>query len=133
MDSSPELRAKLEKLNASRAKTLADSLGIEIMTLEGDSLSARMPVDQRTVQPEGLLHGGASVALAETLDSIGGWLQVEQQGKTVVGQEINANHIRPVRSGWVTGTAVPLHLGKTSQVWQIEICNEQQKLVCISR
>ena len=92
-----------------------------------------MPVDQRTKQPFGLLHGGASVALAESLASIGGWLNVDDSKFAVVGIEINANHIRAVKSGHVTGTAVPLHRGAKTQVWEIRIADERGRLVCISR
>ncbi|MCL4130304.1 UNVERIFIED_CONTAM: hypothetical protein GTU68_051646 [Idotea baltica] len=92
-----------------------------------------MPVDNRTVQPAGLLHGGASVALAETVASIGGLIHTHDQGKKVVGQEINANHLRPVKSGIVTGTAKPIHIGKSTHVWEINIRDERQRLVCVSR
>lgn len=92
-----------------------------------------MPVDQRTVQPLGLLHGGASVALAETLGSIAALLCVNQAEKVCVGLEINANHVRSVRSGAVTGTVRPVHIGGTTQVWQTEIVDEQERLVCVSR
>jgi uncharacterized protein (TIGR00369 family) len=92
-----------------------------------------MPVDQRTVQPYGLLHGGASVALAETLGSIAALLCVNQAEKVCVGLEINANHVRSARSGYVTGTARPIHVGGTTQVWQTDIVDEQGRLVCVSR
>src|SRR6185369_17668312 len=95
-------------------------------------LKAKMPVDSRTRQPEGLLHGGASAALAETLGSIAAGLCVDREKKTIVGLEINANHIRPVRAGWVTGVAKPIHVGSTTQVWEIKIYNELDKLVCVS-
>ena len=133
MSNNQDLKSKLEEFASQKGPTLADSLGIEFLTVSTEKVSARMPVDQRTIQPQGLLHGGASIALAETLASIGGWLQVEADGKTVVGQEINANHLRAVRSGYVTGTAEPIHLGGRSQVWQIKIENDQGKLICISR
>ena len=130
-------KESIEKCQAfaeQRSQTLLNSLGIELTHIEPKLVCARMPVDERTVQPLGLLHGGASVALAETLASMGGWLLVEAQGKTVVGQEINANHLRPMREGFVKGEATPLHLGRRSQVWQIEIKDESTNaLVCISR
>ena len=113
--------------------SLVNSLGIEFLSIDYKQLSARMPVDNRTRQPFGILHGGASVALAETLCSIGGWLNVDDKKFYVVGQEINANHIRPVKSGDVIGTAIPIHLGRRSQVWQTEIREQSDKLVCISR
>lgn len=114
-------------------QTLLKSLGIEITVAEKGRVEATMPVDHRTHQPFGLLHGGASVALAESIASIGGALLVMEQGKVVVGQEINANHIRSVKSGVVHGIGEPIHVGKTSQVWQIHIYNQDKKLVCVSR
>jgi 1,4-dihydroxy-2-naphthoyl-CoA hydrolase len=107
-------------------------LGIEFTELGAGHLSARMPVDARTRQPLGILHGGASVLLAETLVS---WAAtfVAAPGKACVGMEINANHLRPVTSGWVTGTARPITLGRRSQVWEVRIVDENDKLVCISR
>ena len=92
-----------------------------------------MPVDQRTVQPFGLLHGGASVALAETLGSIGATLCVNRKEKFCVGLEINANHVRSARAGYVWGTASPIHIGGTTQIWQTKIVDDQDRLVCISR
>ena len=92
-----------------------------------------MPVDARTRQPEGILHGGASVALAETLGSVAAGLCVDREKTGVVGLDINANHIRPVTGGWVTGLARPIHIGKTTQVWEIMVYNEEEKLVCVSR
>ena len=120
-------------LNAMTSGTLIESLGIEIVELRDDALVARMPVDHRTVQPAGALHGGASVALAETLASWAGYLAVDRENFHVVGQEINANHIRPVFSGWVTATATPAAIGRRSQVWEIRIVDDAGKLVCISR
>ena len=113
--------------------TMVEHLGIEFLEVGEDSLSARMPVDRRTVQPFGLLHGGASATLAETLGSMAGTLCLDPERNLVVGLEINANHIRSVRSGWVTGVARPLHIGSTTQVWEIRITDERGKLVCISR
>lgn len=123
--------ASVEQLNASSKGTLAESLGIEITEIGSDFVRGRMPVDRRTLQPFGLLHGGASVALAETLGSIGGALAAG--GAQVVGLEINANHMRGKRDGWVTGTARPMHLGRTTQVWEIRIEDDTQALVCVSR
>lgn len=113
--------------------TMIEHLGIEFIELGDDFLRARMPVDRRTVQPAGLLHGGASVALAETLGSAASFLCIDPAQFNVVGVEVNANHVRSVRSGWVTGTARPIHLGKSTHVWEIHIVNEDERLVCISR
>lgn len=121
-----------EQLQAFAKGTLVDHLGIEFTESSAQSVSARMPVDHRTVQPFRILHGGASVALAETLGSIAAHY-LAGPGKQCVGLEINANHVRAVRSGFVTGTATPLHLGRTTQVWQIRIEDEGKNLVCISR
>ena len=122
----------LAQLNSAK-NTLVEHLGIEFIELGDDFIKARMPVDNRTVQPMGLLHGGASVALAETLGSSGAYLCVDPAKYVVVGLEINANHVRAVRDGWVTGTARPLHRGKTTQLWEIRITDAADKLVCISR
>jgi 1,4-dihydroxy-2-naphthoyl-CoA hydrolase len=113
--------------------TLLDALGIEGLEIGADFLRARMPVDHRTRQPFGLLHGGASVALAETLGSLGGWLTLPPEGGNTVGIEINANHVRAVREGWVIGTARPMHLGRSTQIWEIRIEDEAGRLVCIAR
>jgi 1,4-dihydroxy-2-naphthoyl-CoA hydrolase len=112
---------------------LAHHLGIVFTEIGDDYLSGRMPVDVHTRQPFGILHGGASVALAETLGSIAAALVVDRSKYQCVGQEINANHVRAVSSGFVTGTARPIHLGRRSHVWEIRIVDEQQRLVCISR
>ncbi len=113
---------------------LSTHLGIEFTELGPDFLSARMPVDGRTHQPYGLLHGGASCVLAETLGSVAGGLVVDREVARVVGLEINANHIKAVSRGFVVGTARPLHVGKSTQVWEIRIETEEtQSLVCISR
>lgn len=120
-------------LNAMSESTLIEALGIEITELRDDALVGRMPVDSRTVQPAGVLHGGASVALAETLASWAGHLAVDREKFHVVGQEINANHIRPVSSGWVTATVTPAAIGRRSHVWEIRIVDEAGRLVCISR
>jgi 1,4-dihydroxy-2-naphthoyl-CoA hydrolase len=113
--------------------TLVSHLGIEFTEQGDDFLSARMPVDARTVQPMRLLHGGASVTLAESLGSMAGSLCVDLGQQHCVGLEINANHVRGVNSGWVYGTARPLHLGGRTQLWEIRVVDEQQRLVCISR
>jgi 1,4-dihydroxy-2-naphthoyl-CoA hydrolase len=111
---------------------LIGSLGIVFTEIGKDFVRGTMPVDARTVQPYGLLHGGASVALAETLGSTGAAMCVDDEYQ-VVGQEINANHVRAGRSGLVTGTARPVHIGGRTHVWSIDIVNDAQKLVCISR
>jgi 1,4-dihydroxy-2-naphthoyl-CoA hydrolase len=125
----------LEELNAMTGGNMVGHLGIEITEIGPDSLRARMPVDARTRQPAGLLHGGASVALAETLGSIAANLVRGPAGSlgSWVGLEINANHLRGVRAGWVFGETRPLHLGRTTQVWEIRISDERDRLVCISR
>ena len=125
-------QATLEYLNQS-SETLVGHLGIEFTKIGDEHVTARMPVDARTHQPYGLLHGGASVALAETLGSTGAGLCVDPARQYVVGLEINANHVRAVKEGWVTGTARPLHRGKTTQIWEIRIVDDAGKLVCISR
>ena len=121
----------LEEINTPSA-TLISHLGIRIIEIGPDFLRGTMPVDARTAQPYGLLHGGASVALAESLGSAGAAMCVDAEYQ-VVGQEINANHVRAVRSGLVTGTARPVHIGGRTHVWTIDIVNESGKLVCISR
>ncbi|HQD09676.1 MAG TPA: hotdog fold thioesterase [Flavihumibacter sp.] len=123
----------IEALTAMGKGTMGEHLGMEWIEVGDDFLRARMPVDHRTRQPYGLLHGGASVALAETLGSVGAALSVDNQKFIAVGMEINANHIRSVRDGFVIGTARPLHRGGSSQVWEIRIEDERGKLVCISR
>lgn len=114
-------------------KTLLNALGIEIVELQKGKVIATMPVDDRTRQPFGLLHGGASVALAETVASVGAYELVDQSSEAVVGLEINANHIRAKREGLVTATGNVLHQGRTTMVWEIKIADEDGKLVCISR
>ena len=123
----------LEQLNALSRNTLIDHLGIVFTAVGEDWLQATMPVDERTRQPYGLLHGGASVVLAETLGSSAGNLCVDTREQVCVGLEINANHLRAVRSGVVTGTARAVHVGRTTQVWEIRIENAQGKPVCLSR
>ena len=113
--------------------TLMETLDIQIIDLGEDYISGAMPVDHRTVQPYGILHGGASVALAETLGSLAAHLVVDSSKYFTVGMEVNANHLRPATKGRVTGTAKPIHIGKSSHVWGIEIKNDEGKMVCISR
>lgn len=112
---------------------MVEHIGITISELGDDFLSGTMPVDHRTVQPMSILHGGASVALAETLGSLAANLVVDPQKNYCVGLDINANHIRAAKGGFVKGVARPLHLGSSTQVWSIEITNEDGKLVCVSR
>ncbi len=113
--------------------TLLGSLGIEVTELQKGKVVATMPVDDRTRQPFGLLHGGASVALAETVASVGAFELVDKENEVVVGLEINANHIKAKRDGVVTAVGTVLHQGKTTMVWDIKIKDEQENLVCISR
>lgn len=122
----------LESLNAGSANTLVEHLGIVYTACGDDYLQATMPVDSRTHQPFGMLHGGASVVLAETLGSVAGNMCVPRT-HCCVGLDINANHLRAKRNGVVTGTARPVHLGAMTQVWQIEIHDERQHLICTSR
>jgi 1,4-dihydroxy-2-naphthoyl-CoA hydrolase len=123
----------VEDLNIYQQKTLVTHLGIRYTEIGDDYLKASMPVDARTKQPAGILHGGASAALAETLGSTGANLVVDRAKTLCVGLELNCNHIRAMREGQVTGTARPLHIGKTTQVWEIKITDEQERLVCVSR
>jgi 1,4-dihydroxy-2-naphthoyl-CoA hydrolase len=122
----------IDALNAMSRGTAMEPLGIVFTEVGPDFLRATMPVDARTRQPYGLLHGGASVLLAETLGSSAGMWSV-REGEGVVGIEINANHLRGVREGLVTGTARPLHVGRQTHVWEIRIEDERGKLVCVSR
>ncbi len=116
-----------------QAQHMGTTLGIEFLELSRQLVVAKMPVNRHTRQPMGLLHGGASVALGETLCSIGGWLNITGQKQTAVGLEINANHLRAVRSGIVVGKAFPIHLGQKTQVWQFNIETENGKKVCSGR
>jgi len=122
--------ADLDRMNAN---TAVSNLGIQITEIGDDYLRATMPVDRRTVQPFGILHGGASVLLAETLGSQASYFAIDPAKYRCVGLDINANHIRAVTSGHVVGTARPMHLGRTTHVWEIRIETEDGKLVCISR
>ncbi len=124
---------KLENLTKFSTNTMVSHLGIEFTELGDDSITAKMPVDHRTHQPLGLLHGGASVALAETLGSVAASCCLDLTLQYCVGLEINANHIKSVKSGYVFGTTKPLHVGKKTHVWEIRIVNEANELVCISR
>jgi 1,4-dihydroxy-2-naphthoyl-CoA hydrolase len=125
-------RPSLDQLNAHGGNTAVSHLGIELTELGEDFLRGRMPVDQRTKQPYGLLHGGSSALLAETLGSVAGNLCVNE-GEQSVGIELNCNHLRAAREGYVIGTARPIHIGRSTQVWDIRIEDEQQRLVCVSR
>ena len=112
---------------------MQEFLGIEFLEIGDDFLKARMPVNERTKQPMGLLHGGANVTLAESLGSVASVMCIDLEKKSCVGLEINANHIRAVRSGYVYGITQPVHLGRTTQIWEIKIFDESDKLTCISR
>ncbi|OIN92790.1 MAG: esterase [Comamonadaceae bacterium CG1_02_60_18] len=122
----------IEILNASSANTAVSHLGIEFVEVGDDFIRARVPVDERTRQPFGLLHGGVNVVLAETLSSVGAYFS-SPAGHQAVGLDVNANHLRGVRSGWVTGTTRPVHLGRTTQVWQIDMVNDAGEPTCVSR
>ncbi|MCP9747986.1 hotdog fold thioesterase [Lacihabitans sp. CS3-21] len=124
----------LESLNAFGKNTLPGLIGIEFTELGDDFIIARMPVDSRTHQPFGILHGGASVVLAETIGSIASMLCLENpELQKAVGLEINANHLRAVKTGWVYGKVTPIHVGAKTHVWDIKITNEENKPVCICR
>ena len=122
----------LESLNQGRKSTLVEQLDIEVIELGDDYLVARMPVDHRTHQPMGILHGGASIALAETVGSIAAFMAVDEN-HYCVGLEVNGNHLKSVRSGSVFAKAVPVHLGRSTQVWDIRLTDESDAKVCISR
>lgn len=122
----------IETLTAIHHDTAVARLGIEFLEVGPDFIRARVPVDARTRQPYGILHGGVSVVLAETLGSCGAAYSCPP-GYRAVGLDINANHLRSTTSGWVTGVARPLHIGRTTQVWQIELSNERGQLTCVSR
>lgn len=129
-----EIRLKAEQLLSSKQKSMVDALGIEFTLISRTEMRATMPVNENTVQPFGILHGGASVALAETLASVGAWLNLDDDSKAAVGLEINANHIKSVKlGGSVTGIAKPIHRGAQTQVWEIRIETEDGKLVSVSR
>jgi len=123
----------LEQMMEASRKTAVGHMGIEYLEVGENYVKGRMPVDERTVQPFGILHGGASVVLAETLGSMAANCCLKDPGTVAVGLDINANHIRPVSKGWVYGTATALHIGSATQVWEIRIENEEGKTTCISR
>ena len=123
----------LESLKAFGSRTMTEHLGIEWVELGDNFFRAKMPVDHRTIQPLGLLHGGASCVLAETIGSVASHLVIDPSEFYPVGIEINANHIRSAREGFVYGKCTPLHIGSSTHVWDIRITNEEEKLICISR
>ena len=122
----------MDVLRQAHVNTTVEHLGIEFLEIGDDFITARVPVDRRTIQPYGLLHGGVSVVLAETLGSCGAAFACPE-GFRAVGLDINANHIRATNSGWVTGTARAVHRGRTTQVWQIDMVDDQGQLTCVSR
>ena len=126
-------KPSLDQLNSKSNDNMVSHLGIVFTAIGEDFIEATMPVDSRTKQPMGLLHGGANVVLAETLGSVAASLTIDHEKQTVVGLEINANHLKSVREGIVKGTTKPIHLGKSTQVWEIKIVNEANNLCCISR
>ena len=123
----------IDKIHDRSSSTMVENLGIKIIDIGKNFISGKMPVDERTKQPFGLLHGGASVALAETLGSIGAGMNVDQSSQSVVGIEINANHLKSVKSGWVFGTATAIRIGRKIQVWEIDIKDKNDNYVCKSR
>jgi len=122
-----------QKINMNLNESLASAIGLEITDVNEREVCGKIPVDHRTMQPFGLLHGGASVALAETLGSIAGNMQVNSDIEMVVGIEINANHVKSVRKGWVHGKATPIKVGRRIQVWEINIVNDDDELISVSR
>ena len=124
---------ELDAINSMSKGCMVDHLGIEFTEIGDDYLVATMPVDHRTKQPMGLLHGGASVALAETMGSVGSTITIDLNKQYAVGLEINTNHIKSAKSGKVTGVAQPVHLGRSTQVWGIEIRNDEDQIVAVSR
>lgn len=123
----------LSDLRALATRGLADTLGIDVVELTPGRVVATMPVDHRTRQPFGILHGGASIALAETVASLGATANVDRAGFLAVGLEVNANHVRAKPDGVITATATPIHIGRTTHVWDVRIADEAERLVCISR
>ena len=123
----------IDTIHSRSTSTMVENLGIEIIDVGQNFISGKMPVDERTKQPFGLLHGGASVALAETLGSIGAGMQIDHSSQSVVGIEINANHLKAVKSGWVFGTATAVRIGRKIQVWEIDIKDKNDNYVCKSR
>lgn len=128
----PEIANKIEWMMAEDIDHIGKHLGMEIISIKKDELIARLPVDGRTVQPFGLLHGGASVVLAESLSSVGAWCNIDSS-QMALGIEINANHIKAMRSGWVYGKATPIYIGRTTHVWECRIETETGELVSITR
>ena len=126
-------RKILEDLRDRATQNLASTIGIEIVELTPERVVATMPVDHRTRQPFGILHGGASVVLAETIASLGACMNVDLEHSMAVGLEINANHLRAKSDGVVTGTGLPIHVGRSTQVWEVRIVDEQQRPICVSR
>lgn len=126
-------QTSVEQIREFSRETLAETIGIRVTEIGADFLRATMPVNPKVHQPMGVLHGGASVALAETVGSVAAMLCVDGEKYVCLGQEINANHLRPISSGIVTATARPFHIGKRSHVWSIEIRDEAERLVCVSR
>ena len=133
MEIEHSVQAKVKELFSKGTPTIHDSLGIVFTKLSKNHVSATMPVDHRTHQPFGLMHGGASLVLAESCASIGSWLNIDEVTQAAVGVEVNGNHIRAATSGTVTGVATPLRIGKTLHVWQIEITDESKQVICVSR
>jgi 1,4-dihydroxy-2-naphthoyl-CoA hydrolase len=123
----------IDEVRKSLPNTMGQNLGMDFTNIGPDFLEMTMPVDERTKQPAGLLHGGASCALAETIGSVASYLVVDSSKFYPVGLEINANHLRSKTSGFVTARCIPLHLGATTHIWDIKITDERQKLVCVSR
>lgn len=123
----------LEQINRSHDNTAVSQMGIEFIEVGDDYLVARMPVDARTRQPAGLLHGGATMLMAETLASCAAWQTIDRTKTDAVGLEINANHLRAARDGWVTGRVAPIHAGRSTQVWEVRVADDKQRLVSISR
>jgi len=122
--------AHLQEMNVG---TMGEAIGIEFLSIEENAITARMPVDHRTKQPYGILHGGASVALAETLGSVAAHCSIDSDKYASVGLEINANHLRSVKNGFVIGRASPIHIGRSTHVWEIRITDEKERLVSVSR
>ena len=123
----------LDQINRSHANTAVSQMGIEFTEVGADYLVARMPVDARTRQPAGLLHGGATMLLAETLASCAAWQTIDRSKTDAVGLEINANHLRAVREGWVTGRVAPIHSGRSTQIWDVRVKDDRDRLVSICR
>ncbi len=124
---------KIEQLQPILTGTMSEVLGMEVVELGADYLTMKMPVDHRTIQPHGILNGGASMALAESVASFAGNILLQKENKHCVGLEINGNHLKSVRSGFVYGKASPIHIGRRTHVWNIDITDEEQTLVCKAR